>query len=67
MDTPILDTVLLDDVVGGLRKSASSQADLIPLLEKTRDAVKDLERQGKNAGSSSQQMMPLMMLMMMRR
>jgi hypothetical protein len=65
MPEPI-DPVLLCDVVGGLRTSASSQADLIPLLKQTSDAVKDLARDSSKTDSSSQ-MMPMMMMMMMRR
>ena len=62
-----IDTVLLDDVVGGLRTSASSNKDLIPLLKTTHEAVKDLERQQTNqSSSSSSTMLPLMMLMMRR-
>jgi hypothetical protein len=63
MSEPI-DTVLLDDVVGGLRTSASSQAELIPLLKATHEAVKDLARDQKP--DPTQQMLPLMMLMMRR-
>jgi hypothetical protein len=64
MSEPI-DPVLLDDVVGG-RASASSNAELIPLLTQTNEAVKDLARQQSNTSSSSSQMLPLMMLMMRR-
>jgi hypothetical protein len=65
--TKPIETVLLDDVVGGLRTSASSNADLIPLLQSTNDAVKDLARNQANKGSDTSTMLPLMMMMMNRR
>ena len=64
MPEPI-DPRLLAVVVGG-RTSASSQAELIPLLKQTSDAVKALARDSGKTDSSSQ-MMPMMMMMMMRR